>query len=73
MSQFTEYIAKGGDRWDLLAHYAYGDPFKMGVILAANPTVPVSVTIKAGTKLLVPIIAASDSVVASVALPPWKR
>lgn len=72
-TEYTEYIAKGGDRWDLVAFYAYGDPFKMKLILAANPTVPISPIIKAGTRLLVPIILPADNTAPALALPPWKR
>jgi hypothetical protein len=70
---YTEYIAKGGDRWDLVAFYAYGDATKFPEIINANPTVPISVTIPAGTRLLVPVIQTTTATPPQSALPPWKR
>lgn len=72
MAKFTEYITSEGERWDTIAHKAYGDATKFGDIIEANPTVTIAATFEAGVRLQVPII---EVVVRSIKelLPPWKR
>ncbi|ERT14119.1 MULTISPECIES: tail protein X [Photorhabdus] len=69
---FLEHITKEGDRWDLLAHYYYGDPLGYARIIAANPHVAVTPILPSGVVLLIPIIDA-DNVVTAEDTPPWLR
>ena len=67
--QYTNYITRDGDRWDLISQFAYGDPFKYVAIIAANPAVPISMVLDAGIEILIPIIVTE---VVTTTLPPWK-
>lgn len=71
MARFVTIRTQGTDRWDLIAQRAYGDPLKMQLIIDANPTVPITPAIEAGTFIRVPVIAGTN--VDAVRLPPWKR
>ena len=55
-------------RWDLVAYRAYGDATKVSVIIEANPQVPVSEVVEAGTILNIPILEAPE--VTEALLPP---
>lgn len=62
-----------GDRWDLVAHRMYGDPYGYVRILAANPPARVGVpepVIPARRTLTIPVIEAEHSV---EEVPPWLR
>jgi phage tail protein X len=69
---FVEYVTLEGDRWDLIAYKAYGDITMMGLITAANKSVPLLPTINEGTRLRIPVMVIERSVDNSK-LPPWKR
>lgn len=69
--EYTEYITKEGDRWDLIAYRAYGDALKMEPILLANTDVPVTGVLPIGTVIYVPVL--EDSEVNTDNLPPWKK
>jgi len=69
----VEYVVKDGDRWDTVAYKAYGDASMFNNIIDANPSVVVTATLTAGTRLTIPILEDSDIVVDSQLLPPWKR
>lgn len=80
---FAEYITKPGDRWDLIAHKAYGtlnlvadddgnQVSPMGLIVRANPTIPVTDIIQEGLLLQIPIIKSSTLQTDLSQLPPWK-
>jgi len=69
----VEYVVKGGDRWDTIAYKAYGDASLFNGIIDANPSVVVTATLIAGTRLIIPILEDSEIVVDSQLLPPWKR
>lgn len=71
MSEFTEYKTKGGERWDTIAHEAYGDALLFPVICAANQDVPLTATLPQGIVLLVPVLSQPETDVNL--LPPWKR
>lgn len=61
------------DRWDLIAHRQYGDPFGYMRILQANPPATIGVPAPILTErraLTVPIIEAEQSV---EEVPPWLR
>lgn len=68
----TEYITMKGDRWDTVAYKAYGDATRITEIVEANPDVPVTPVIPAGTRLNIPIIETANELDVSL-LPPWKR
>ena len=68
----TTYTVTTGDRWDLIAHYAYGDSYRFREIQKANPFVPVSSEPVPGTVLLVPIDESGTSM-DTFTLPPWKQ
>lgn len=67
----TEYITRDGDRLDLITWQAYGDAFAWGVILAANPSLPIAASYPAGLKLIIPVMG-PDTVRELDQLPPWK-
>lgn len=80
---FTEYITKPGDRWDLIAYKAYGtlnlvadddgnQVSPIGLIVRANPTIPVTDIIQEGLLLQIPIIKSSALQTDLSQLPPWK-
>lgn len=67
----TTYTTQEGDRWDNVSYKAYGDPYQIATLLAANPSVPIKDVIPAGTVLTVPVI--EQEALSSDLLPPWKR
>ena len=69
---FTEHITKDGQRWDTIAHEAYGDVSKLSDIIAANPEVPITAVLPPGTRLLIPIVETVAVEVDKSLLPPWK-
>lgn len=71
MTNTVEYITKPGDRWDLIAHKAYGDAKAIDILIEANPGVPIAPELAPGTVINVPIQAAATIDV--TLLPPWKR
>lgn len=73
MNEFANYTTATGDRWDLIAQYAYGDPFKMVLIMRANPSVPLDPVLPGGIRLLIPIQPPESNVIPATSLPPWKR
>ena len=73
MSNFLEYIAKQGDRWDTIAFKAYGDASLVNGIIEANPKIVISPTIAEGTRVVVPILEQGEIQIDSELLPPWKR
>ena len=56
MAEFTEITLKEDMRWDTVSYKAYGSVAHVPEIADANPTVPLTDTIPAGTKLFIPII-----------------
>lgn len=73
MIQSINYTAKEGDRWDGLAWKFYGSIRSMNIIIEANPTIPLSTVLAAGTEIVVPIVDNTSDAVISNNLPPWKR
>lgn len=68
---YTTYTAQEGDRWDLVSYKAYGDPYQIASLLAANPSVPIKDVIPAGTVLNIPVI--EQESLSGDLLPPWKQ
>lgn len=71
MTEFVEYITEEGDRWDTVAHKAYGNPWAFERIVRANPRVPIRPVLEAGTRLLIPVV--DPPAPPAAVLPPWKR
>lgn len=70
----TEYITKDGDRWDLIAFRAYGDPLQIQPLIDANPGQPIIAEFSGGVRLVVPILETQTGETAPKdLLPPWKR
>lgn len=68
----TEYITNQGDRLDLIAHKAYGDPFAWQPIIAANPTMEIAGSYPAGVRILIPV-QEPQPLTEVEAVPPWKK
>jgi hypothetical protein len=69
-SQFLTHISSSGERWDLLAWKYYGDPSLFGLIVLANPNVPIEPVFEAGLRILIPVLQKLS--VGGSNLPPWK-
>lgn len=70
MSKVYSYTTKGGERWDNIAHIAWGDAFVFGDVLAANRNLPRYDVFPQGIKVNIPIKNRTDG--APLNLPPWK-
>lgn len=70
--KYIKYVTKQGDRWDTIAHKAYGIASKFKGIMEANRTVSRAPVLEAGIELLIPII--EESVIkGGKDVPPWKE
>ena len=67
----TTYIVQSPEKWDEVAFKAYGDPYKVGPIIEANPNVGITTVLPAGTVLNIPVVEAPEA--NKNLLPPWKR
>ena len=68
--QSLTHISSAGERWDLLAWNYYGDPTLYGLIVMANPDIPIEPVLEAGLTITIPVLGKSN--VTGVSLPPWK-
>lgn len=73
MAIITQYITIEGERWDTIAHKAYGMPAAFSQIIAANPLVPITPRIAGGTILNIPVIENNSIKTTAEQLPPWKQ
>lgn len=73
MAETTQYIVKDGERWDTIAHKAYGRASLMQPIIEANPNVPINPRLEGGTVLIIPVIDEINVQTDKEKLPPWKR
>ena len=71
MTEFTEYITKENDRWDLISYLHYGTPNLYEEIIKSNSLVNPSPTLRSGIKLRIPIIETDSSI--QFELPPWRK
>jgi phage tail protein X len=69
----TQYIVKDGERWDTIAHKAYGRASLMQPIIENNPLVPITPRLPAGTVLTIPVIEEIEVKTDKEKLPPWKQ
>jgi hypothetical protein len=72
MADVTQYITKEAQRWDNVAHAAYGKGSLFQDIIEANPGIPVTAILPTGTVLNIPV--KEDGIVTTdkEKLPPWK-
>jgi nucleoid-associated protein YgaU len=70
---FVEYVSKQGDRWDIIANKAYGDPTLINGIIEANTSLSIIPIIPVGSRIIVPILEIGEIQIDSELLPPWKR
>lgn len=68
-----EYITKQNQRWDQVAQEAYGQSTLIEGIIAANPIVPITDKLPAGTVLQIPVLDEVSVKTTTELLPPWKR
>lgn len=79
-----EYITKPGDRWDLIAYFAYGTigdivledgtvANAIGEVIRANPDIPIDPVLVDGLLLQLPVIPSGVVQTDKELLPPWKR
>ncbi len=69
----AQYIVKEGERWDTIAHKAYGRASLMQPIIEANPAVPIQPRIAGGTVLVIPVLDEVEVKTDKELLPPWKQ
>lgn len=68
-----QYITTDGERWDTVAGKVYGNPGLSQGIIRANPLVPVTDKLTAGTVLEIPVLEEVEILTASDKLPIWKQ
>ena len=68
---YSEYVTKEADRWDLIAYEFYGNPKKYEVIIAANPDIPITPILESGLIIKIPEIDDSSENANIEDLPPW--
>lgn len=64
------YTTRSGDTWDVIAHRALGDQFRMHLMLDANPEHNYTARFDDGVVLNVPALPATP---VPSSLPPWRR
>lgn len=69
-SKYHVHITQEGDRWDLLAYKYYGDALRFEPIVAANPAVPITPTLKGGLTLYIPVLEIKTEY---SPVPPWRQ
>lgn len=81
---YVEHVTGEGERWDQISARYLGTPLAYERIIVANPAVPITVTLPAGTTLRIPLpprelgaSALPDAAALqrrlAAGLPPWKR
>ena len=66
-SEYLEYKTIDDERWDQIAYKFYGIPTLYEPIIRANPYIPITSILPAGTIIQIPILQAQDK----GDLPPW--
>lgn len=74
MATYTEYVTKQGDRLDLIAWAAYGDPWRWDEVLQNNTWLPIQASYPDGLKLIIPVDDLTQDLASDTEqnLPPWK-
>ncbi|WFF39598.1 tail protein X [Moraxella nasibovis] len=65
-----KHITSDGERWDSIAHRYYGQAGMMGLLIDANPHLPITEVFTAGQTVFVPIIKQPTN---KSRLPPWMQ
>lgn len=68
-----QYAAQEGERWDTISQKAYGNPMEAPRLIAANPNIPVTTRLPAGTVVELPVLQEYVVKTKKEQLPPWKR
>jgi hypothetical protein len=77
-----QHTTQDGQRWDQIAHEYYGSQTveidgvqrsTVGLLIDANPGVPIYDTFPGGVVLDVPILDKAEVITDKEKLPPWKR
>lgn len=67
---YLTHITTEGERWDQIAARYYGSAHMYEPIIAANPRVPISATLRGGLRLAIPVIERADLYEDA---PPWLK
>jgi hypothetical protein len=70
---YVPYNVQPYDRWDTIAHKAYGEAHRYPEILDANPRLAITAMPTPGTVVWVPVIELPTATTPAAGLPPWKR
>ncbi|RLJ34222.1 tail protein X [Chryseobacterium sp. 7] len=73
MADTIQYITQDGERWDSISWKMYGTVREIPRLISANPQVPISERLKAGTVLVVPVLESYNLKTDKDQLPPWKQ
>lgn len=71
MTKYIYHSTGTNERWDLLAYIFYKNCYKIKPIIEANPHIPITLEIKEGTVIKIPIEETSDTNTSK--LPIWKQ
>lgn len=71
--EYSEYKAKQGDTWDIVAWTFYDDPTAMEELIRANPHIPLAPYIPHGTTMIIPKRSAPAPTLANTQVPPWRQ
>lgn len=73
MADTTQFIVQEGMLWSYVAYKAYGKASLMQPLIEANPLVPITPRLPAGTVLTIPVLDDSEIKTDKQKLPPWKQ
>ena len=75
VNKYYEHVTIQGERWDQLAYRYYGSALAYAVIVRANPYVPITPLLPAGTVLRIPIPEDGEEFrqLNSGGQPPWRQ
>lgn len=69
--EYFVHISRG-ERWDQLAERYYGRAQLYAPLISANPLVPITPTVPAGTRLVVPVLSLDNLPAQEGEQPPWR-
>ncbi len=67
--EYTSYVARQGDTWDMIAFKVYGDEFLASTLIVANRYLQGTVIFEGGEVVRVPVLSENDL---TPNLPPWR-
>lgn len=71
--EYIEYITQQNDTWDYIAWIMYGNETLMGVLIEANPQIPIAPLIGMGLTMAIPIIGDLRPTLNNEQRPPWRQ